>query len=495
MAKNPKEDLFAESTMTFGEHLEELRQCLFRAAIGLLIGVGFGLFYADDVVQQIQVPLKASLRSYYRHQALDNIQDNDIDKAELAGLITNEDYVSNDIEVELDKLLMRLKAAVPGQLGTVDFTPYSFVPDDFILESDDTLLDQDMQSKHQIFFRHVKANLETEQPWAVFLYSLLDEVQQGAFERVTTTDDDSIAEAVGILNHWANDPGVYSNEHIRELVKKSIEGPASWWAQLGTSDDENKIDVDQVFETLTKAIDEPREGTTVKDRQRRVNKFAISSAFPNYLRSARPATITLPVWEKKDIRVQTLNAHEGFMIWLKAAFIAGFVIGSPWIFFQLWSFVAAGLYPHERKYVYIYLPFCLALFFGGAAMAFFVVMEPVLDFLFSYNRMMAIDPDPRISEWLGFVMFLPIGFGIAFQLPLVMLMLQRIGIFTTKAYLAKWRVAILVIFIIAMFLTPADPLSMLLLGGPLTVLYFLGILLCKFMPRNKSPYAESYDPV
>ena len=63
-------------------------------------------------------------------------------------------------------------------------------------------------------------------------------------------------------------------------------------------------------------------------------------------------------------------------------------------------------------------------------MAFFVVMEPVLDFLFSYNRMMEIDPDPRISEWLGFVMFLPLGFGIAFQLPLVMLMLQRIGMQT-----------------------------------------------------------------
>ena len=62
-----------------------------------------------------------------------------------------------------------------------------------------------------------------------------------------------------------------------------------------------------------------------------------------------------------------------------------------------------------------------------------------------------------------FVLFLPIGFGIAFQLPLVMLMLQRIGIFTTKAYLAKWRVAILVIFVIAMFLTPADPLSICLL--------------------------------
>ncbi|MBA64014.1 MAG: twin-arginine translocase subunit TatC [Planctomycetaceae bacterium] len=495
MAKNPKEDLFADSTMTFGEHLEELRQCLFRAAIGLVIGVGFGLFYADEVVQQIQVPLKVSLRSYYRNQALDRIQDDDIAQAELAGLITNEDYVSNDIEVELDQLLMRLKAAVPSQLGTLDFAPYSFVPEDFILEADDSALESDKQSKHRKFLEHVKTNLDSQQPWAVFLYGLLDETQRSVFDGLTNSGEATVVDAVGVLNHWADEVSLYKDKHIRELVKKSIEGPETWWSQLDTIGEENKINVDKVFETFTKAIETPIEGTTIQDRQRRVNKFALSSAFPDYLRSARPATITLPVWEKKDIRVQTLNAHEGFMIWLKAAFIAGFVIGSPWIFFQLWSFVAAGLYPHERKYVYMYLPFCLALFFGGAAMAFFVVMEPVLDFLFSYNRMMAIDPDPRISEWLGFVMFLPIGFGIAFQLPLVMLMLQRIGIFTTKAYLAKWRVAILVIFIIAMFLTPADPLSMLLLGGPLTVLYFLGILLCKFMPRNKNPYTESYDPV
>ena len=488
MAKNPKEDLFADSTMTFGEHLEELRQCLFRAAIGLVIGVGFGLFYADDVIKQIQVPLKASLRSYYRHAALDRIQDDDIAQAELAGLITKEDYVSNDIEVELDKLLIRLKVAVPRQLGALDFALYSFVPEDFILEAGE-------QSKYPDFFRNFKTDLDSDQPWAVFLHGLLDETQLAAYERLATSGNGTAADGIAILNHWANDPSVYENKHIRELVKTSIEAPEAWWSELDTSGDENKINVDEVFETLTNAIKQSSVGTTFEDRQRRVNKFALSNAFPEYLRSARPATITLPVWEKKDIRVQTLNAHEGFMIWLKAAFIAGFVIGSPWIFFQVWAFVAAGLYPHERKDVYIYLPFCLALFFGGAAMAFFVVMEPVLDFLFSYNRMMAIDPDPRISEWLGFVLFLPIGFGIAFQLPLVMLMLQRIGIFTTKAYLAKWRVAILVIFIIAMFLTPADPLSMLLLGGPLTVLYFLGILLCRFMPRNKNQYAESYDPV
>jgi sec-independent protein translocase protein TatC len=162
--------------------------------------------------------------------------------------------------------------------------------------------------------------------------------------------------------------------------------------------DENAIDVSAVYAVLEQQIQ--RESTTVarQDAIRRVNKFIITNAFSDFLRSARPVTITVPVWEKVDVRVQTLNAHEGFMIWIKAAFIGGIILSSPWIFYQIWQFIAAGLYPHERKYVYIYLPFSLFLFFGGAAMAFFVVMEPVLDFLFSYNRMMEIDPDPRISE-------------------------------------------------------------------------------------------------
>ena len=71
-----------------------------------------------------------------------------------------------------------------------------------------------------------------------------------------------------------------------------------------------------------------------------------------------------------------------------------------------------------------------------------------------------------------------------------MLFLERIGVFNIHAYLSKWRVAILVIFVIAMFLTPADPTSMFLMAVPLTVLYFLGILLCKYMPRRSSPFKD-----
>ena len=75
-----------------------------------------------------------------------------------------------------------------------------------------------------------------------------------------------------------------------------------------------------------------------------------------------------------------------------------------------------------------------------------------------------------------------------------MLFLHRIGIFTIEAYLEKWRVAILVIFVISMMLTPADPYSMMLMAMPLTGLYFLGLGLCKWMPRGRNPFDEAYEP-
>lgn len=200
------------------------------------------------------------------------------------------------------------------------------------------------------------------------------------------------------------------------------------------------------------------------------------------------------LWQYSQARLTTLSPHESFMIWMKAGFVFGLLLASPVMFHQIWIFVAAGLYPHEKHYVYIFLPISLLLFFAGAALAFFAVFGPVLDFLFSFSRSMNIDPDLRLSEVMGFILLLPIGFGVSFQLPLVMLFLNRIGIFNVDAYLEKWRIAILAIFVVSMVLTPADPISMLLMACPLTVLYFLGIAMCKWMPRGRNPFAEGYEP-
>ena len=86
-----------------------------------------------------------------------------------------------------------------------------------------------------------------------------------------------------------------------------------------------------------------------------------------------------------------------------------------------------------------------------------------------------------ISEWLGFVLILPIGFGLGFQLPLVMLFLERIGVFDAATYASQWRIAVIVIFVVSAILTPADPYSLLFLAIPLCLLYFGGLAICRWV--------------
>jgi sec-independent protein translocase protein TatC len=193
------------------------------------------------------------------------------------------------------------------------------------------------------------------------------------------------------------------------------------------------------------------------------------------------------------VRIVGLRMEEPFVVWMKASFVTGIVVSSPFVFYFIWQFVAAGLYPHEQRYVHIFLPFSIALFLAGAALAFFAVFKFVLAFLLSFYDWMNIDPDARISDWLTFVLVLPLGFGIAFQLPLVMLFLERIGILSARTYLSNWRISVLVIAFLSMVLTPSDPYSMMLMMTPLVGLYFFGIMLCKWMPRRATPFGEAID--
>ena len=127
------------------------------------------------------------------------------------------------------------------------------------------------------------------------------------------------------------------------------------------------------------------------------------------------------------------------------------------------------------------------LFLGGVTFCFFAVFPFVLDFLLSFNEWLGVNPQIRLSEWISFAILMPLMFGIAFQLPLVMLFLERISIFDAAGYREKRRMAVLVIAVLSMFLTPADPMSMLLMMFPLILLYEFGILLCAYSPA-KSPF-------
>lgn len=205
-----------------------------------------------------------------------------------------------------------------------------------------------------------------------------------------------------------------------------------------------------------------------------------------------PPFIDLWLWTKPtESKVISTDVGGTFGVYLKSSLVLGMVLASPAVFYFLWTFVAAGLYPHEKRYVHVFMPMSIGLFFLGAIVAFYFVLKYVIQFLLGFNEWMGIEATPRINEWLSFVLILPVMFGVSFQLPLVMLFLERIGVVTADFYVKYWRHSVLAIFAISMMLTPGgDPQSLIAMAGCLTPLYFLGIGLCKWMPRMNQPFAE-----
>ena len=192
----------------------------------------------------------------------------------------------------------------------------------------------------------------------------------------------------------------------------------------------------------------------------------------------------------------TLSAQEGFVIYFKVALICGFVLASPWVFYQVWAFVAAGLYPKEKRLVHVWMPFSIALFLGGVLGCQFFVMPAAVRALLGFNEWLDIEPDLRLSEWLSLALMLPVVFGITFQTPLVMLVLSRVGIFSAADYLRHWRVAMMVMLAAAAVLTPTpDAVTMLLLAIPMFGLYMLGIWMCHRAERAEVPVEQHGEEV
>jgi sec-independent protein translocase protein TatC len=182
----------------------------------------------------------------------------------------------------------------------------------------------------------------------------------------------------------------------------------------------------------------------------------------------------------------TLSAQESMVVYFKVTFIAGFVLASPWVFWQLWSFVAAGLYPHEKRLVNYWLPISLGLFLGGVALCQFAVLPRSIEALLWFNEWLGIAPTLRLNEWLTFAIWLPVIFGVAFQTPLVMMVLERIGIMTVESYLRMWRIAVFVLALFAAIITPTtDFVTWFALWAPMVGLYFLGVYLCWVAARRR----------
>ncbi len=167
---------------------------------------------------------------------------------------------------------------------------------------------------------------------------------------------------------------------------------------------------------------------------------------------------------------------EAFFTKLKVAFFAGIFLASPMILYQIWQFVAPGLYDHEKRYVKPFVFFGTFFFVSGAYFCYRFVFPTAFGFFIAEYASVSIEPFLKISEYLSFASRMLLAFGAVFELPVFTFFLARIGLVNHKMMLGTWRYAVVVIFIVAAVLTPGpDVASQMLMAAPLLVLYAASI--------------------
>jgi len=203
----------------------------------------------------------------------------------------------------------------------------------------------------------------------------------------------------------------------------------------------------------------------------------------------RPLVVALP---KNSTMIYT-SLPEAFFNYLKLAFFARLVVARPYILYQIWKFISPGLYAREKKYV---LPFVLSstlLFAGGVLFGYFVALPPAFKFFLEFSTDF-LKPMLTLREYLSLSLKLLLAFGLVFEIPVFIFFLAKIGIVNPKMLAQKRKYAILLIFIIAAFLTPTpDVFTQMLMAVPMIILYEVGILVAKWGGKKKAAKEDEAD--
>jgi len=187
-----------------------------------------------------------------------------------------------------------------------------------------------------------------------------------------------------------------------------------------------------------------------------------------------------------DAPLQTLAPSDGIIAYVGISLVTGLIMSSPWVFYHLWMFVAAGLYPNEKKYVYSAAPFSAALFIGGALFFIYIVAPLTLNCLVKFNKnVLGINSQFTFKNYISFITSLTSIFGLAFQTPTAIFFLNKTGLVSLKALSKSRKYVLLIIFIISAIATPPDVVSQITLAIPLYLLFELGILISYYANRQK----------
>jgi sec-independent protein translocase protein TatC len=257
-------------------------------------------------------------------------------------------------------------------------------------------------------------------------------------------------------------------------------------AQPNEKDGTIKFIENLLNDTRQKLADDPNTPKVGQETEEFVYKFCTEalialSSDPNFT-SISPSTGQM----SPSRRLQILRPADGIISYIKIALMSGLILSSPWVFYQIWMFVAAGLYAHEKKYVHTAVPFSATLFVTGALFFVLVVAPLTLKFLVKFNEgILDARSNFTFADYISFITMLMLIFGVAFQTPIAIFFLNRTGLVSIKALRKSRKFVLLGIFIVAAMVTPPDVISQITLGIPLYFLFEFGILLSVFSQRRR----------
>lgn len=226
--------------------------------------------------------------------------------------------------------------------------------------------------------------------------------------------------------------------------------------------------------------------------------FYFSQALFNFLVQPLADILTERAGVLGARRLIFTDLTEVFFTYVKVAFFFGAFVACPIFLTQIWLFVAPGLYKNEKTALAPFLVASPVLFFTGGALVYYLLFPLAWQFFLSFETpggggTLPIELEAKVNEYLSLVMKLIFAFGLSFQLPVIMTLLARVGLVTSKGMAEKRKYAIVGVFIVAAIFTPPDPLSQLSLAIPIILLYEVSIFMAKLVEKKKAAEAEDDD--
>ena len=452
-----------EVRMTFGEHLEELRNRILVALLYLAVGVTISMIYGSDLMEWTLKPHYHALSVAQRGRVIAHMQKTVSRLDELTSVAPpaptegQKPLVKGEVRWEV---LFARDVALPQLYGRLEgpFQKYEAWLRDWLAKNAPTV------------------PAEERNRLVAGVRDLGSEFSRALVAEFASEFD---------TEEYPRIP-----QRFRELQRRLEEGGST----LGPSKIQSVIgwgkSISDVLRPLGQFIDflDRQEKQAAKSQASLdiLRKWTSESDLPRALNEilASLEKDAEQVVEGTSPRIWVISYIESFSTYFKVALIIGAFIAMPGILYELWKFVGAGLYAQEQKYVVTILPFSLALFLIGCAFGYFIMIPVGLEFLAGWG-VENVELSFTLGSYVNLFFTLTLILGLVFQTPLIMIFLAKIGLVSTDLYIRGRRVAILSGVIIAVLLTPPDPFSWSLMAVPMLILYEVGILACRLLVKKR----------